>query len=91
MEGPFDERGNQTIASYFGIDGKSCLSNDGYTGWKARLDERGNEDELSYFEKTDRRALPARTGMPKSRRPYSDEPGKQRARHPSGNRRQGPA
>ena len=35
--------------SYFGADGKPCLNKDGYAGWKATYDERGNETSVSYF------------------------------------------
>ena len=45
----FDERGNQTSASYFGTDGKPCLNSNGIAGWKATFDERGNQTSMSYF------------------------------------------
>ncbi len=45
----FDERGNQTGASYFGVDGKPCLNKEKVAGWKAAYDERGNEIGRAFF------------------------------------------
>ena len=38
-------------------DGKPCLNKDGYAGWKATFDERGNETSVAYFG-SGRQALP---------------------------------
>ena len=35
--------------TYFGADGKPCLCKDGYAGWKATYDERGNQTSESCF------------------------------------------
>ena len=45
----YDERGNKTSGSFFGIDGKPCLNINGIAGWKATYDQRGNESSRSYF------------------------------------------
>ena len=45
----YDERGNRTEVSYYGIDGKPCLHKDGNAKWVSKYDERGNETETSFY------------------------------------------
>ena len=35
--------------SYFGIDGKPCLNKDVIAGWKAEIDERGNQTKVTFL------------------------------------------
>ena len=56
--------------SYFGTDGKPCLNKDGYAGWKATFDERGNQTSESYFG-TDGKPCLCKDGYAEMRRPPS--------------------
>ena len=61
----------ETSESYFGTDGKPCLNKDGFAGWKATFDERGNETSRSYFDERGRPLRPVavqvREVMPKGK------------------------
>ena len=46
----YDERGNRTSWTFFGIDGKPCLIKAGYAGWRSTFDARGNETSKTCFD-----------------------------------------
>ena len=48
MRRTYDQRGNRTSESYFGVDGKPCLGKHGYAGGNYFY-KRGNETSASYF------------------------------------------
>ena len=53
----YDERGNQTSASYFGTDGKPCLHKDGICRMEGHLRRAGKRDERVLLRHR-RQALP---------------------------------
>ena len=36
-------------ATIYGVDGKPCLSNDGYAKFTAKYDDRGNQIETAFY------------------------------------------
>lgn len=49
----YDARGRVIEASYFGLDGRLALSNEGYAICRFVYDDRGNKVEQSFFDETD--------------------------------------
>jgi hypothetical protein len=45
----YDERGNVTETTYFGVDGKPTRNKDGCAKWTQTYDDRGNAVETAYF------------------------------------------
>lgn len=45
----YDERGYQTQRIFYGEDDKLLIRNDGYAGWNAKYDQRGNQIEITWI------------------------------------------
>ena len=50
MISKFDERNNLIVIECYGIDGRRCLTKDGFAKMTADYDERGNKIEVATFD-----------------------------------------
>jgi hypothetical protein len=52
LKNTYDERGYRIGCEYYGVDGKPCLTKNGYAKVTAKYDERGDEIEEAWFNES---------------------------------------
>jgi hypothetical protein len=52
----FDDRGNQTVRTFYGEDGKPVRLEEGFSGWLSVFDGFGNEAARAFFDEGGKRA-----------------------------------
>jgi hypothetical protein len=68
----YDSRGNCVAWEYCGVDGKRCLTKDGYAKETAIYDERGNRIEEAYFGLHDEPVIDQSSSFQTAKMSYDD-------------------